>query len=116
MTWQLDCNKTYIIAGGTGGLGLMIAEWMVKQKGARHLLLLSRSGIKEEAVDAVNTVRTLRGLGAVIEAPKCDISDNKALRNVVERCRGSMPPIGGCIQSSMVLKVCLPQSLFVFRY
>lgn len=86
----------------------MIAEWMVKQKGARHLLLLSRSGINEGAIDAVNTMKDLRALGAIIEAPKCDISDIDALRNVIENCRGSMPPIAGCIQSSMVLKVCFP--------
>ncbi|ESZ91648.1 putative polyketide synthase [Sclerotinia borealis F-4128] len=102
--WQLDSNKTYVIAGGTGGLGLMIAEWMVKQKGARYLLLLSRSGIKQSAIEAVNTVSNLRELGAVIEAPECDISDIDALRNVLERCRGSMPTIAGCVQSSMVLK------------
>lgn len=106
---QLDSTKTYVIAGGTGGLGLVIAEWMVKQKGARHLLLLSRSGIKKEATDAVNTISNLRGLGAVIETPKCDISDIDALRSVVERYRGSMPPIAGCIQSSMVLRVCCPR-------
>ncbi|KAK7937187.1 uncharacterized protein PG986_014055 [Apiospora aurea] len=102
--WHLDGTKTYVIAGGTRGLGLMIAEWLVKQRGARHLLLLSRSGIKHKAIDAANTVSNLRGLGAVIEAPECDISDIDALRDVIETCRGSMPPIAGCIQSSMVLK------------
>lgn len=86
----------------------MIAEWLVKQKGARYLLLLSRSGIKKGAIDAMNTVSKLRRLGAVIEAPECDISDIDALRCVIERCRGSMPIISGCIQSSMVLKVCRP--------
>lgn len=86
----------------------MIAEWMVKQKGAQHLLLLSRSGIKHDAMDTVNTIEKLRQLGATIEAPPCDIGDIDALRNVVEEYRSSMPPIAGCIQSSMVLKVCHP--------
>ncbi|XXG96268.1 hypothetical protein Hte_002549 [Hypoxylon texense] len=103
-TWYLDETKTYVIAGGTGGLGLMIADWMVKEKGARNLLLLSRSGLRNVAAHAQDRVRKLRRLGAVIEAPECDITDVNALRTVVEGYRGSMPPISGCIQSSMVLR------------
>ena len=101
----MEETKTYVIAGGTGGLGLMIADWMVKQKGARNLLLLSRSGLRNAGTHAENRVKTLRDLGAVIEAPECDITDINALRKVVEGYRGFMPPIAGCIQSSMVLKV-----------
>ncbi|KAK7908914.1 hypothetical protein PG985_014792, partial [Apiospora marii] len=102
--WRLDGSKTYVIAGGTGGLGMMIAEWMVKHKGARHLLLLSRSGIKHGAIDIACNVKGLRGFGAVIEAPECDITNIDALRGVIEKYRCSMPPIAGCIQASMVLK------------
>ncbi|KAI1297828.1 ketoacyl-synt-domain-containing protein [Xylaria venustula] len=103
-SWRLDDTKTYVIAGGTGGLGLKIAEWMVKDKGARNLLLLSRSGLEKGATGAVKAVNKLREQGAVVEAPQCDISDIYALRRVIDRHRSSMPPIAGCIQSSMVLK------------
>ncbi|KAI1480108.1 hypothetical protein F4774DRAFT_425201 [Daldinia eschscholtzii] len=103
-TWLLDEHKTYVIAGGTGGLGLMIAEWMVKEKGARNLLLLSRSGIKKTDIHATNTVAKLRELGAVIECPECDISDIASLRAVLEKYKDAMPPIAGCVQSAMVLR------------
>ncbi|KAK6958415.1 hypothetical protein Daesc_001215 [Daldinia eschscholtzii] len=103
-TWFLDEHKTYVIAGGTGGLGLMIAEWMVKEKGARNLLLLSRSGIKKANTHTTNTVAKLRELGAVIECPECDISDTTSLRTVLEKYKDAMPPIAGCVQSAMVLR------------
>ncbi|KAK0633152.1 hypothetical protein B0T14DRAFT_560771 [Immersiella caudata] len=40
---EFDPNGIYAIAGGFGGLGLGIAEWMAGQ-GAGHIVLLSRSG------------------------------------------------------------------------
>ncbi|MFM7326651.1 MAG: KR domain-containing protein, partial [Nodosilinea sp.] len=39
----LDAQATYLITGGTGGLGQHLAHWLVAQ-GARHLVLLSRRG------------------------------------------------------------------------
>ena len=95
-------NRTYVIAGGNGGLGRAIAGWMVKEKGARNLLLLSRSGATSE--DSKATIRELRERGAVVESHICDICDKEALQSVLERYQ-DMPPIAGCIQASMVLRV-----------
>ena len=39
-----DPKATYIIAGGLGGFGMELAEWLVA-KGCRKLILASRSGI-----------------------------------------------------------------------
>lgn len=75
---------------------------MVKEKGARSLLLLSRSGATSE--DSKVAIRELRETGAVVESPICDICDKEALQSVLERYQ-HMPPIAGCIQSSMVLRV-----------
>ncbi|KAI1467710.1 KR domain-containing protein [Daldinia caldariorum] len=102
--WSLGEHKTYVIAGGTGGLGLMIAEWMVKEKGAKNLLLLSRSGIKKTDTHATSIVGKLRQLGAAIECPECDISDTTSLHSVLQRYKNAMPPIAGCVQSTMVLR------------
>ncbi|KAJ3572508.1 hypothetical protein NPX13_g5029 [Xylaria arbuscula] len=104
--WRLDETKTYVIAGGIGGLGLRIAQWMVKDKSARNLLLLSRSGL--EGAGAANVVSELRKRGAIVEALQCDINDINELREVIQKYRSSMPPIAGCIQSSIVFKVCDP--------
>ena len=44
---RTDCdpNKTYIITGGLGGFGLELSHWLVR-RGARSLVLSSRSGVK----------------------------------------------------------------------
>lgn len=38
-------DKSYVIAGGLGGFGLELADWLAL-RGARHLVLSSRKGLK----------------------------------------------------------------------
>lgn len=98
----LNSEATYVIAGGLGGLGRAVSQWMVRN-GARYLILLSRSGPK--TAKAVELLSQLRMAGACIETPCCDISDEAAVRKIITSCSARFPPIVGCIQASMVLKV-----------
>ncbi|XP_024885303.1 fatty acid synthase [Temnothorax curvispinosus] len=43
--YYCDSNKTYLILGGLGGFGLELADWLVR-RGAKNLVLTSRTGIK----------------------------------------------------------------------
>lgn len=84
---------------------------MVDRK-ARNLLLLSRSGAQTGA--ALELLEEMKSKGVKIVAPVCDISDERALLSVLETCSRTMPLIKGCIQGSMVLRVC-PSSSLVSR-
>ncbi|KAI1378022.1 hypothetical protein F4677DRAFT_458752 [Hypoxylon crocopeplum] len=99
-TLSLDPDATYLIAGGLGGLGRSVASWFIQQ-GARNLILLSRSGANNPT--AKGLVGLLKGQGARVATPTCDISSETALKAVVRECLLTMPPIKGCIQASMVL-------------
>ena len=88
-------EATYLLAGGLGGLGRSISRWMVR-RGARHLLLLSRSGPSKPA--AQRLVEELRQQDVEAETLKCDVSDLSALEIVLGRAELGMPPIRGCIQ------------------
>jgi hypothetical protein len=81
---------------------------MVERK-ARNLIVLSRSGARNEV--ALDLIEEARAKGVVIAAPACDIRNEEALLSALQTCTISMPPIKGCIQGSMVLKVILQQSL-----
>lgn len=98
----LNPEATYIIAGGLGGLGRAVSQWMVRH-GARYLILMSRSGPK--TTKAKELVSGLRKEGVLVETPLCDISDEASVRYVIANCHGRLPPIAGCIQATMVLKV-----------
>ncbi len=102
--WTFDRDGSYLIAGGLGGLGREICTWMA-DKGAKHLILPSRSGPSSEA--AVGLVSQLQKRGVNIVAPKCDITSPSSLSKLLEGCALTMPPIRGCINAAMALHVCI---------
>ncbi|RDW89980.1 type I polyketide synthase [Aspergillus mulundensis] len=108
-TTSLDANSTYVISGGLGGLGRNIAIWLA-DRGARFLLLLSRSGSK--SLEAQQLVHDLGCRGVRVLTPSCDIADPKSLQSTLEACKSQgMPPIKGCIQAAMVLRDALFEAM-----
>ncbi|KAG8157863.1 hypothetical protein KVR01_012135 [Diaporthe batatas] len=97
---HLDPTVSYLIAGGLGGLGRSTARWMA-QRGARHLILLSRSGPKSKT--AQELVKELEQAGVTVRTPQCDVSNSSALIAALDQCK-DMPPIKGCLQATMVLQ------------
>ena len=95
-------DVTYVLSGGLGGLGRSLAEWMIRQ-GARNIVFLSRSGAQK--LEARATLDSLTKAGANVCAYACDVSEADEVKRVVEECEKSFPPIKGCIQGAMVLKV-----------
>ncbi|MGW0593037.1 SDR family NAD(P)-dependent oxidoreductase [Streptosporangium sp. NPDC002607] len=84
--WPSD--GTVLITGGTGEVGKSLAKRIV-HNGARHLLLLSRSG--PEAPGASRLVDEVRALGAEIRIVACDIADRSALAGVLADIHPSQP-------------------------
>ncbi|KAI0467673.1 hypothetical protein F4859DRAFT_525103 [Xylaria cf. heliscus] len=101
-TWKFDPGASYVIAGGFGGLGRAIIKWMV-DRGAKHLIILSRSGPVSKA--AAELVSKLVSQGVIVFAPKCDASSTTSLAQVFEECEArTMPHVKGCINAAMVLQ------------
>ncbi|RMZ80672.1 hypothetical protein DV738_g2743, partial [Chaetothyriales sp. CBS 135597] len=100
-SYRFNENATYLITGGLGGLGRSIAKWMAS-RGAKNLILISRSGLDNPA--AKELVAELGSLGVTVAAPRCDVSDEAQLRGVLDECSTCMPPIKGAILGAMVLK------------
>ncbi len=73
----LDPERTVLVTGATGTLGALTARHMVESHGARHLLLVSRSG--PEAAGASELKQELEGLGAAVTIAACDVADREAL-------------------------------------
>ncbi|KAI0485236.1 lovastatin nonaketide synthase [Xylariaceae sp. FL0804] len=94
-------NATYLIAGGLGGLGRSLARWMAS-RGARNLVLLSRSGPKDD--DSKSLLKDLEALNVKVETPRVDIRDMTQLQCELDRLAEFMPPIKGCIQATVALR------------
>lgn len=102
-THMFSKNATYVIAGGLGGLGRTMVRWMVTRN-ARNFVLLSRSGAEGNQA-AKELIQEMSALGVRIEAPRCDVTNERAVSTALEGCKGRMPPVKGLIQGSMVLNV-----------
>ncbi|KAM5486920.1 Type I Iterative PKS [Microsporum audouinii] len=100
-TYSFDPNATYVIAGGTGGLGRSMARWMAR-RGAKNLILLSRSGASKDT--SRELIEELEVVGVNVVATPCDVCNAAKLKMVIDEALQKMPPIKGCIQGSMVLK------------
>ncbi len=97
-------DGTYMVTGGFGGLGLEIAKWMGGQ-GARHVVLVGRSGASTPEAQAV--VRSLEEAGAQVYAAAVDIAQEAKVREMLDRIAATMPPLRGIMHGAMVLDDCM---------
>ena len=98
-TGQMDSEKSYLITGGCGGLGLSVARAMV-QRGARHLMLLGRSGGNDASARAV---AEMEAEGAELRVVAADVADEARMGEVIAELRETMPPLGGIIHAAGIL-------------
>jgi NAD(P)-dependent dehydrogenase (short-subunit alcohol dehydrogenase family) len=96
-------DGTHVVIGGTGGLGRSIVKYMVEH-GARHILLLSRSGDAKGVLEPL-CIDMREQYDAIITPIKCDVGDENQVWSLVEFCESALPPIRGVIHAAMVLRV-----------
>ncbi|WP_345327255.1 SDR family NAD(P)-dependent oxidoreductase, partial [Kitasatospora aburaviensis] len=75
-------DGTVLITGGTGVLGGLVARHLVTDHGARHLVLVSRSG--PDAAGATELHAELTALGATVTIAACDTADPEALGRLLD--------------------------------
>jgi NADPH:quinone reductase-like Zn-dependent oxidoreductase/acyl carrier protein len=105
-------DKAYLLVGGTSGFGFATAEWLVAE-GARHLVLASRSGVKDKAIAAA--IERHREAGVTIDVRAVDATDPAAVRDLVAAVTAERP-LGGVFHMAMVLDDALIASLDAGRF
>ncbi|WP_433733983.1 SDR family NAD(P)-dependent oxidoreductase [Nocardia sp. CA-129566] len=84
---------TVLITGGLGGIGLILADWLV-ERGERTLVLAGR-GAPDPATAAA--LDRLRERGARIEVRSLDVCDRDAVADTLDWIARTLPPLHGVV-------------------
>ena len=118
---QIHNDRTYLIAGGLGDLGLLTANWLV-EKGAKYLILIGRSKPSQYAQQQINK---LEQENITVKVIQTDIADYNSLKQTLKSYNlpypsaspapsassasrasptsSALPPLAGVIHSAGVL-------------
>jgi myxalamid-type polyketide synthase MxaE and MxaD len=92
-------DRTYLITGGLGALGLVTAARMV-YRGARYLVLTGR---RDAGKNAQAAITHMRQQGATVVAYKVDVSAYAEMKTLFETLEREMPPLAGVVHAAGVL-------------
>ncbi|MDB9520157.1 type I polyketide synthase [Roseofilum reptotaenium CS-1145] len=96
----LRSDATYLITGGLGGLGLNVAQSMVKQ-GAKSLVLTGRNLPSAQAKEIITQ---LKENGVQVSVIQGDISRREDIALILAQIESSLPPLKGLVHAAGVLE------------
>ncbi|XP_065217068.1 fatty acid synthase-like [Planococcus citri] len=99
---QVHCSKysSYVIVGGLGGIGMELADWLIL-RGARNIVLSSRSGIKNGY--QAYRIKLWRSYGVKIVIFTEDVTNEKGASNLLQTAN-TLGPVEGIFNLAMILK------------
>ena len=96
---RLKEDRTYLVTGGLGGIGLAVAEWLA-DLGAGTIVLNGRRSPGEDALEAI---RALEDRGVTVRVELADVSNDSAVDEMLARMDEELPPLAGVVHSVGVL-------------
>ena len=96
---RLRGDRSYLVTGGLGGIGIAVAGWLA-ERGAGAIVLNGRRPPEPEVTEAIEA---LRSQGATVRVELADVTDAAALAAMLARMDADLPPLAGVIHSVGVL-------------
>jgi NAD(P)-dependent dehydrogenase (short-subunit alcohol dehydrogenase family)/acyl carrier protein len=106
---RIRSDATYLITGGLGALGCLIAEWL-KNQGAGNIVLCGRKQGAPKAnisfgppPSSSNMIERLNGGGTNVVVMQGDVSQEEDVAEIMERIRTTMPALKGIVHAAGIL-------------
>lgn len=109
---RLSSSGSYLISGGLGGLGLHLARWMA-ERGAGHLLLLSRRGVTSDEQTRATT--ELEAMGTRVTVGAVDVADLQGLARLLQQLPRDRP-LRGVVHAAGILDDAMLSNQSVERF
>ncbi|MCG8673433.1 MAG: SDR family NAD(P)-dependent oxidoreductase [Pseudomonadales bacterium] len=96
---RIHSDRSYLITGATGGLGLLFAQWLADQ-GAGELVLMARRdprNVNEEAV------KRIEAKGTRVTVIQGDVGDQSQVASAIETIEERCLPLAGVLHAAGVL-------------
>jgi thioester reductase-like protein len=97
---RLSEQGTYLVVGGFGGLGQVVAQWLV-DRGAKSLALIGR---KQPTQNSQDFIQGLEQQGVSVLSFQADVSDLSQVVAVLSKIEQSFPPLRGIFHTAAVLE------------
>lgn len=97
-------DRSYLITGGTGGLGRSLTRWLIA-RGASEIILASRSGGDRSATSDLSKLASeARAKSIKLHIASCDVSDSNSLSRLLQDATSAgMSEVAGVIHGAMAL-------------
>ncbi len=105
---RLSDEGVYLVTGGLGGFGFASARRLA-ERGAKKLVLVSRSGAADAANAAI--IAALQSQGVAIYAWSCDLREADQVQALLQRIVREIGPLRGIIHAAAVIDDGLAQNL-----
>jgi acyl transferase domain-containing protein/NADPH:quinone reductase-like Zn-dependent oxidoreductase/thioesterase domain-containing protein/acyl carrier protein len=92
-------DKTYLVTGGLGGLGLLCADWLIAH-GAQHVALTGRRAPQE---DVARKIRDLNKIGINVRWTEGDVGEYEDIARIVQTIESGEAPLAGILHCAGVL-------------
>jgi acyl transferase domain-containing protein/acyl carrier protein len=99
-TRNLKPDRSYLVTGAFGRLGIEIASWLV-ESGARHLVLVGRRDPSQSDNPALlQQIEAWRARGIRVIAQTCDVADEVQVRKLIASSEEGGKLLGGVIHAA----------------
>ncbi|GHG84801.1 type I polyketide synthase [Comamonas sp. JC664] len=95
----LKQGGVYLITGGLGGVGLLLADALARRCQAK-LVLVGRAGLKGDTGSRQRAVQSLEAAGAQVLVLSADVADEARMREVVAEAEQRFGPLSGVIHAA----------------
>ncbi|HEX2927665.1 MAG TPA: SDR family NAD(P)-dependent oxidoreductase [Ruminiclostridium sp.] len=102
VTPVLKDDKVYLITGGVGEIGQRLAEYIVQRYNCR-LVLIGRSPLSERKKELLERLNNLNGNAKAVYK-SCDITDENALKSLLQSVRTEFGGIDGILHLAGTIK------------